>query len=94
MYAESCILTNNLPDDFKNDLIHSDIPIGKLWAKHRLETYKTNFTIQKEKANENIAKHLGVTINSNVLSRTYCVYSQGKRTMIITEKFSDQEFTN
>ncbi len=94
LYAESSILINNLTSGFRKDLLVSHQPIGKLWSKYRLETYKTNFTIQKEKADKKLADYLTIPINSEVLSRTYCVYSQGKKTMIITEKFSSESFKN
>lgn len=92
LYAESSILIDNLPENFKNDLVKTEVPIGRLWSKHQLETYKTDFTIQREVANADLAFHLGIGIDSEVLSRTYCVYSDRKRTMVITEKFSINEF--
>lgn len=92
IYASSSILINNLPYSFRKDLVSSQIPIGKLWSKHRLETYKTDFVATKEKANENLAKHLNIEVGSDVLARTYSVYSHGKKTMIITEKFSANNF--
>lgn len=92
IYASSSILINNLPNDFRKDLLSSQMPIGKLWSKHRLETYKTDFTAKQERASEAMATYLNVEIGSSILTRTYSVYSNGKKTMIITEKFSSDSF--
>jgi chorismate-pyruvate lyase len=92
LYAESSILIDRLTEGFRDDLLISHMPIGKLWAKYRLETYKTNFNIKNEKASKELADLLNIPVNSQVLSRTYCVYSHGKKTMVITEKFSTNFF--
>jgi chorismate-pyruvate lyase len=94
LYAESSILVNNLPKKFKDDLIDSHMPIGKLWSKYRFETYKSDFVVGKEKADKELAICLNVPVSTNILNRTYCVYSKGKRVMIITEKFSANSFVN
>jgi len=88
LYAESSILIDRLPRGFREDLLGSDMPIGSLWSKHRFETYKTDYLVQEDIANQDLATCLGISVGSKIFSRTYCVYSQGKRTMIITEKFS------
>lgn len=94
LYAESSILLNQLPHDFRHDLIYSHMPIGKLWSKYRFETYKADFVVQREKAGTDLANYLNISSDSDVLSRTYCVYSRGERTMIITEKFSVECFVD
>ena len=92
IYAESTILVDCLPSDFRNELINTKTPIGKLWSKHRLETYKTDFVAIKEKPTAQIASHLSIPLDTDVLSRTYCVYSCGEKSMVITEKFSSDLF--
>lgn len=94
LYVESSILLDNLPNDFRDDLLKSQLPIGKLWAKYRSETYKTDFSMKQEKADEYVAKNLNIKINSDVLSRTYSIYSREKKTMVITEKFSAESFVD
>tara|TARA_R100000656_G_scaffold117740_1_gene91215 strand:- start:742 stop:1383 length:642 start_codon:yes stop_codon:yes gene_type:complete len=94
IYAESSILLNSLPKEFRDDLVNSNMPIGKLWSKHKFETYKTNFTIQRERADQMLSELLAVPEGSEILSRTYCVYTRGKNSMIITEKFSVSCFSN
>lgn len=92
IYAESTILVDRLPETFREELIHTKTPIGKLWSKHRLETYKTDFVAVKEKSSESVSSHLSVPVDSDVLSRTYSVYSCGEKSMVITEKFSASLF--
>lgn len=92
LFAESSVLVDNLPTPFRNDLLSSSIPIGHLWFKHRLETFKSDYTIQTEAASQEVAERLSVPLGSEILSRTYCVYSDDKLVMIITEKFSKSDF--
>ena len=93
IYAESKIFIDRLPECFRNELIDSKIPIGKLWSKHKLETYKTDFSAKSEGSNVEISGYLSVPVDSELLSRTYSVYSCGERSMIITEKFSSSLFS-
>lgn len=92
LYAESSIFIDNLTEEFRSDLINSKMPIGKLWAKHRFETFKSDFSTTKEIADKDLSEHLNVSPGDEILSRTYSVYSMGKRTMVITEKFSSSSF--
>ena len=94
IYAESTILIDRLPECFRNELIDSKIPIGKLWSKHKLETYKTDFSAESENSNVEISGYLSVPVDSELLSRTYSVYSCGEKSMIITEKFSSSLFVS
>ena len=86
LYAKSAIFLENLPQDFLNDLLESAQPIGKLWSKYRLETYKRILAADKEVAG-NIAKYFNIEAEDQMISRTYSVYSNKKVIMIITEKF-------
>jgi len=40
IYAESIIATERLSQEFKNSLMNSQIPLGRLWISHKLETFK------------------------------------------------------
>ena len=92
IYAESTILVDSLPEIFRAELIDSQTPIGKLWSKHKLETYKTDFVAERENASKEVSGCLSIPIDSELLSRTYSVYSSGMKSMIITEKFSSSLF--
>lgn len=86
IYAESTIFIDQLNADFRNDLLKSNQPIGKLWGKYRLETYKQILSMQKEKAMK-LAPYFNIKSDDSIISRTYSVYSNKKVIMMITEKF-------
>ena len=86
IYADSTIFINHLSSDFRQDLLESNQPIGKLWIKYRLETYKSILSIQEENAEE-LAPYFGIEAHNRMITRTYSVYSNQKVIMIITEKF-------
>lgn len=86
IYADSTIFIRHLSVDFRKDLLESNQPIGKLWIKYRLETYKVILSIEEEKAQE-LAPYFDIEAHDRIISRTYSVYSNQKIIMIITEKF-------
>ena len=92
-YAESSILLNHLPQGFRTDLLTSQEPIGKLWAKYQTETYKVIFHSEKMLAGE-LSKYFNINPSEEVITRTYGVYSQQKLIMIITETFPDSFFSD
>lgn len=92
IYADSLILINNLDEQFSYKLLNTKIPIGKLWVEQKVETFKEIIDSGKEAANE-LARHFCIKPEENLLFRTYSVSSQGKVTMIITEKFPESYFS-
>ena len=91
IYADSLILINNLDKRFSNSLLNTKIPIGKLWSEQKVETFKEIIDSGIEPANE-LGNYFDIEPQENLLFRTYAVYSQGKITMIITEKFPESDF--
>ncbi len=91
LYAESVVIINNLEVNFRTDLLNSQEPIGKLWAKYRCETYKVIVGAGEELASE-LATHFNISANDKMIARTYTVSSNNKIIMIITEKFPYQFF--
>ena len=92
IYADSLILINNLDERFSSELLNTKIPIGKLWSAQKVETFKEIIDSGTEPANE-LSNYFGIEPEANLLFRTYSVYSQGKITMIITEKFPESYLT-
>ncbi len=90
IYADSLILINN-DERFSSELLNTKIPIGKLWSAHKVETFKEIIDSGVEPADE-LSNYFGITPEANLLFRTYSVSSQGKITMIITEKFPENYF--
>ena len=86
LYAQSTIFIEHLSADFRHDLLASNQPIGKLWIKYQLETYKSIVSIKEEKA-QTLAPYFHIDTQDRIISRTYRVISQKKTIMIITEKF-------
>ncbi len=91
IYADSLILINNLEERFRHQLLNTNIPIGKLWSEQKVETFKEIIDSGIEPANE-LSNYFGIEPEENLLFRTYSVSSQGKITMIITEKFPEHYF--
>ncbi len=92
IYADSLILINNLDERFSHQLLNTKIPIGKLWSEQKVETFKEIIDTGIEPANE-LSNYFCIEPSENLLFRTYSVSSQGKITMIITEKFPESYFS-
>ena len=86
VYAESLLLPERLSPQFRDELIESDIPLGRLWHKHRLETYKELVDIDCRGAGAH-APFLDCFADSRILTRTYNVMSLGQLLMRISEYF-------
>jgi chorismate-pyruvate lyase len=92
LYAESIIVPDRLPPLFRQELLDSQIPIGKLWTKHRVETFKELLPPFEETA-EDLAVHFKIEPSHLLLGRTYRVFSQHQSIMMLTEKFPAHYFT-
>jgi chorismate-pyruvate lyase len=85
VYAESIIYLDNLSDEFVDDLIHKTIPIGTLWMKYRMETFKSLESQEFQLAK--LKDPSGYSENTELLSRKYHVFNNQKLIMEIKEKF-------
>jgi chorismate-pyruvate lyase len=86
VYAESLIAVERLTPSFRNELLNSDIPLGRLWLEHKLETFKKLQEIDC-RADRNLAEFFPSAAQSLFLTRTYCVFSAGRPVMLVTESF-------
>lgn len=86
IYAESYFVMERLPQDMRIKLETTNIPIGLLWREAKLETHREIIEYRRE-CNAAIAEHLGIDINSELLSRTYMLYTHRQPMGVITEKF-------
>jgi chorismate-pyruvate lyase len=91
IYAESIIIPERLDEEFRQELLESKTPIGKIWFERRVETFKEIIDSGKEQA-EGLSNYFDIESDDNMLFRTYSVLSQGKPTMMITEKFPESYF--
>lgn len=86
VHAESTIVINHLAQGFRTDLLQSREPIGCLWEKYQVETFKRILDFEQREAGE-LAKYFHISPQDQIISRTYNVLSGGALIMIITETF-------
>lgn len=91
IYAESIIVLDRLEDSFRNELVNTKTPIGKLWFEKRVETFKEIIDSGKYPARE-LSQYFNIDPEEKLFFRTYCVRSNQKYTMMITEKFPESYF--
>lgn len=86
VHAESLVLVGRLEPAFQTELLETNVPLGRLWRRHRLETWKNLVSIVCGKAGEHHVL-LGCDRDTLVLSRVYDVFSSRRLVMRITEHF-------
>lgn len=91
IYAESVIVPDRLDEKFKDRLIKSQEPIGRLWLEHKLETFKEIIDSGKEPAAD-LADYFKIKREDKLLYRTYRVFSNRQPIIMITEKFPESYF--
>jgi len=91
LYADSIIVLERVGEIFREKLIKSHIPIGKLWVEHKTETFKEIVTYTQEPAFE-LSNYFDIQKEDKLLSRTYRVFSNCHPVMMITEKFPESYF--
>ena len=85
------MVPDRLDPKFKDQLLNSAKPIGKLWLEYRVETFKEIVDLSQELAG-NLAEDFKINKDENLFSRTYRVFSQNQPVMMITEKFPTSFF--
>lgn len=91
IYAESILAPDRLESSFRDELLKTKIPIGKIWFEHQIETFKEIVDSRREQA-QNLASYFSINPEDYMLSRTYSVFSNRQPVMLITEKFPDTYF--
>ena len=91
LYADSIIVLELVEEKFREKLIKSHTPIGKLWVKHKTETFKEIVTYALEPAGY-LSDYFNIIKEDKLLSRTYRVFSNRQPVMMITEKFPENFF--
>ena len=85
VYAESVIAADRLSPAFRKGLLESDLPVGRLWIEHKLETFK-EFLEVRFGADADLPADFTCD-RSSVFVRKYRVFSGGRPIMLITEHF-------
>ncbi len=91
LYADSIIVLERLEEKFREKLIKSHTPIGKLWREHKTETFKEIVTYDRELAGS-LSDYFEIKREDKLLSRTYRVFSSRQPVMTIIEKFPENSF--
>ena len=86
VYAESVIVLDRLSPAFRDGLLNSAVPLGRLWLEHKLETFKDVPDVRCQPADD-IHHHFGCQESSPLLVRTYRVLSAARPVMLISEYF-------
>jgi chorismate-pyruvate lyase len=85
-YAESLIALDRLAPALREALLASDVPLGRLWLEHKLETFKELRDVRCEAAG-GLGQHFNCAATDPLLTRSYRVSSAAQPVMIITEWF-------
>jgi len=91
IYAESVLVHERLEPKFRDELLKSKIPMGRLWLEHKIETFKEIIDSSQQLA-ENLSNYFKIQTEDRMLSRTYRVFSNHQPIMMITEKFPENYF--
>jgi len=85
--AKSWIAISRLERGIRKDLTSTDIPIGKIISKHKLDVRREMLNINLVHAEEDITKLIGVKKGSPLLSKTYNIVRNDAVLMRINELF-------
>jgi chorismate-pyruvate lyase len=85
-YAESVLAIDRLPPTFRDALLTTDTPMGRLWLAHRMETLKEMLSATRMPIGP-LAAHFPEIADGDLLSRAYRLICGGRPLMVITEYF-------
>jgi chorismate-pyruvate lyase len=91
IYAISLIAVKRLENDFKEDLIRADIPIGRILRKHNIESRREIKSVYYEDQSPEI-KEIFKT-NSPMLTRTYNIIHNDEILIWLKETFPYTHFS-
>ena len=86
IYAESLLALDRLPPRFREELMHSDTPMGRLWSEYKMETWKELLHVARHPAAD-LDEHLQIAADTECLTRRYRLISGGRPLMVIQEQF-------
>ncbi|MCU0631206.1 MAG: beta-ribofuranosylaminobenzene 5'-phosphate synthase, partial [Methanoregulaceae archaeon] len=92
IYAISYTPLNHLPDEFLNDLLRADIPIGKIITQHRIEARREILTVDVRPASGETTELFKMCRNEPLLSREYQIIHGGRPLIVIQEQFPYNKF--
>jgi chorismate-pyruvate lyase len=90
IYAISLIAVERLENDFKEDLIRADIPIGRILRKHNIESRREIKSVYFEDQSPEISEIFKV--DSPMLTRTYNIIHKDEILIWLKETFPYTHF--
>jgi len=91
LYAESFFVIDRMSDYLRHELVESQVPIGVLWQREKLETFREVLNREQE-TNAEIAQYFPNLQTPLFWSRQYLVYHGGEPLGLICEKFPVEYF--
>jgi beta-ribofuranosylaminobenzene 5'-phosphate synthase len=92
IYAVSDTPLGRLSAGFREDLMRADIPIGKILARHRIESRREILDARVVPAGTEHARIFGTFRKEPILSRRYQIIHQGEPLISIEEQFPYHAF--
>lgn len=92
IYAVSLIPLKRIEDNFKEDIIRADIPIGRILRKHKIESRREIKSVYSEKSTPEISEIFKT--DSIMLARTYNIIHKDKILIWLMETFPYSNFRN
>jgi chorismate-pyruvate lyase len=86
LYAESSFDLKLLPVAFRTELTSSDVPIGLLWRREKMQMYREIVAFRRE-PNPELAAYFEVAANVEFLARTYVIHYKDGVLGVINESF-------
>ncbi|MFZ0256872.1 MAG: chorismate pyruvate-lyase family protein [Gammaproteobacteria bacterium] len=91
LHATSLLVLDRLDPDLREDLITTQEPLGKLMIQARLETFREIVRCSLQKAVD-MGKFFGEPPDSELISRTYRIFTRSRPFILITESFPGSYF--
>ncbi|AJQ92876.1 chorismate--pyruvate lyase family protein [Gynuella sunshinyii] len=90
IYAESFVFCDRVSESVRQQLTHTDTPIGKVLNQHGIESFKRFVDYRCEPAGK-LGEYFGMQATDSLFSRTFLVFSEHRPIMVITEKIPPLE---
>ncbi|OFV67922.1 MAG: beta-ribofuranosylaminobenzene 5'-phosphate synthase [Candidatus Syntrophoarchaeum caldarius] len=87
LYACSLTPLSRLTDEFREDLLRADIPIGKIMKRHGLEFRRDLTRIAEEEASAKLIEIFGLGAREKILKRFYDIIHRKEILISIMEAF-------
>jgi beta-ribofuranosylaminobenzene 5'-phosphate synthase len=87
LYARSLTPISRLTDEFRDDLLRADIPIGRIMKLHGLEFRRELVKIEKEDVSARLIGIFGLKEGEYILKRVYNIIHDEKILISIMEAF-------